>query len=101
MPTPPLGGRNFEQNQGGRLHHEVAHLLYITTLAIVIYFSAYYWQQSYRLVDYSVDVYTYKVFIIYEQIIVSVSTSPILFGKTGFHIAFEIIAVILFCDFNP
>ena len=24
--TPPFGGRNFWQNQGGQLHHEVAHL---------------------------------------------------------------------------
>jgi len=29
--TPPFGGRNFWKNQGEQLHHEVAHLLYITT----------------------------------------------------------------------
>ncbi len=26
--TPPFGGRNFWQNQGWRLHHEVASPLY-------------------------------------------------------------------------
>lgn len=29
--TPPLGGRNFWQNQGWQLHREVASLFYITT----------------------------------------------------------------------
>ena len=29
--TPPFGGRNFGKIKAEQLHHEVAHLLYITT----------------------------------------------------------------------
>ncbi len=49
----------------------------------------------------SVDINAYKVFIINQQIVVTVATTPILLAQAGFDISPSIIAVVFVGNLYP